>query len=124
MLRRHRFIVDRWVWELPGGYTEAGEDDETAAARELVEETGWAAARLEHLATFQPMIGSADSENVVYAAFDCEQRTSDLDVNEAAEVRWIPLDRARSMVRSGEIIGASSVVALAELEARRQSQSG
>jgi hypothetical protein len=39
LLRRHRFIVDRWVWELPGGYVD--EDPAAAAAREVVEETGW-----------------------------------------------------------------------------------
>jgi predicted NUDIX family NTP pyrophosphohydrolase len=38
---RHRFIIDRWVWEMPGGYVDQAEDPAAAAAREVEEETGW-----------------------------------------------------------------------------------
>ena len=119
MARRHRFIIDRWVWELPGGYIEEGEDLEAAAGRELVEETGWQASRVEHLVTFQPMIGSADAANHVFMAAELEHVTDELDINEATEVRWVPLDEAARMIESGELVGAASVVAVDRLLARR-----
>jgi 8-oxo-dGTP pyrophosphatase MutT (NUDIX family) len=96
--------------------------DADAAARELLEETGWRPARVEHLVTFQPMVGSADSANHVYAAFDCVQTDEAIDMNEAVEVRWVPLHEASEMVKTGEVIGAASVVAISQLEARAATQ--
>lgn len=121
MIRRFRFIVDRWLWELPGGYVEEGEDVAAAARRELEEETGWTSNNVEHLVTFEPMVGTASAPNLVYVARDCVRTDSTIDVNEASEVRWIPLDEAASLVASGAIVGSASVVAIAQLLARTKS---
>lgn len=118
MIRRFRFVVDRWLWELPGGYVEEGEELVAAARRELEEETGWTSATVEHLVTFEPMVGTASAPNFVYVAHDCVLTDGPVDVNEASEVRWIPLDEAASLIGRGEILGSASVVAIAQLLAR------
>ncbi|GAA2111941.1 hypothetical protein GCM10009841_35110 [Microlunatus panaciterrae] len=64
------------------------------------------------------MVGSADSANHVYAAYDCEPTGSEIDINEGVEIRRISLDEASSMMGSGEIVGAASVLAISELIAR------
>lgn len=62
MLWRHRFILNRWVWELPGGYLDPAEEPVTCAAREVEEETGWRPRSMEKLISFQPMVGNIDQE--------------------------------------------------------------
>lgn len=64
MIRRHRFVLDYWTWELPGGYVEPDEDPAVTAAREVEEETGWRPRGLRLLTRFQPLVGTADFENL------------------------------------------------------------
>jgi 8-oxo-dGTP pyrophosphatase MutT (NUDIX family) len=112
MMWRHRFVLDRWVWELPGGYLDASEDAAAAAVREVEEETGWRPGPVERLLAFQPMVSTINSENVVFLARGATRVASSGDVNEAAQVAWIPLVEVREMIYRGEIVGSSSVVGL------------
>lgn len=113
MLWRHRFVIDRWVWELPGGYVDDQEEPAVTAAREVEEETGWRPGELELLASFQPMVSTIDSENMVFLAHGADHVGDDVqDINEAQKVSWIPLADVPGKIRQGEIVGSSSVVAL------------
>jgi 8-oxo-dGDP phosphatase len=112
MMWRHRFIVERWVWELPGGYLDPAEDAMTCAAREVEEETGWRPREMEQLVTFQPMVGTIDQENVVYLARGADYTGSAPDINEAERIGWIPLTEVRGLMDSGTIVGAGSISGL------------
>jgi 8-oxo-dGDP phosphatase len=118
LMRRHRFIVDRWVWELPGGYLDDGEDPAAAAAREVEEETGWRPRGLQHVMTCQPVIGNADYPQDLYLAHGAEH-VGEPEVDETAEVRWVPVDQTPMMIAKGDILGAITIIAVQHVLLRR-----
>lgn len=120
MIWRHRFIMNAWTWELPGGYVDPGEDPASCAAREVEEETGWRAGKVSLLGSFQPLAGTADFENVLFLAEDCQPTGSAPDINEAARIEWIPLDSIAEKIAAGEIIGAAAQIGLMHILARRR----
>ena len=123
MMRRHRWIIDRWVWEMPGGYVDDHEQDVAlSAAREVEEETGWRPRAMELLCTFQPTVGTADAENVVYLVRGADDTGAAPDINEAQQIRWIPLDEAVKRIASGEIVGAASIVGITKTKMIREAE--
>lgn len=112
LMYRHRILIDQWVWELPGGYVDHAEDMAAAAAREVEEETGWRPRSMQHLCTFQPAIGDVDQPQLVYLAHGAKRTATAPDGNEAEAIAWFTLDEAIAMIDRGEIVGASTIVAL------------
>jgi 8-oxo-dGTP pyrophosphatase MutT (NUDIX family) len=120
MLWRHRFVPDRWGWELPGGLVDMDEEPADAAARELEEETGYRAGHVERVAAFQPMPGMVDAEHFVFVGTNPERVGDPTDLSEAARVEWVPLESVPAMIDAGEIWNAGSLVALSRVLLKRR----
>jgi 8-oxo-dGTP pyrophosphatase MutT (NUDIX family) len=110
LMRRHRFIVDRWVWEIPGGYVDEGEDPAEAAVREVVEETGWRPRGVEYVMSCQPLIGNADYPQDLFVAHGAD-RVAEPETDETSEVRWVPVAELPALIEDGDILGAITVIA-------------
>lgn len=112
MLRRHRFVDDSWGWEVPIGIVEAGEESAAAAYREVEEETGWRARRLEKTLSFQPAIGIADTPHDVYVGQGADYIGEPSDVTEAEIVSWVPVRDLSKLVDEGQIRDGATLVAV------------
>jgi 8-oxo-dGTP pyrophosphatase MutT (NUDIX family) len=118
MVHRHRFATDEWGYELLGGLVEAGEDPADTAAREAREESGWTpAGPPTHLAHFQPLPGMVDAPIDVYLWRAFEQVGEPSDVEEAGELRWLPLVDVPRLIADRDVLGAGTLIALLQLVA-------
>jgi 8-oxo-dGTP pyrophosphatase MutT (NUDIX family) len=115
MVRQFRAAVDAELLELPAGKRDVrGEPTEITAARELAEEIGRRAGRLDLLARFYNSPGFSDEFSWLYLAQDLS--VAPLDRQGAEErhmaIEEVPLAAAPGLIESGEIIDAKSIIGL------------
>lgn len=108
---RHRFVPDVWNWELPGGLLDPDETPAETAAREVEEETGYRPRRLEHLVTFEPMIGMVRNAHHVFLARGAERVGEATELNEGT-FEWVALADVPELIAEGRIANSGSLVGL------------
>jgi ADP-ribose pyrophosphatase len=112
LVRQYRYAYGESIYELPAGKLEKGEDPMLAAKRELEEEAGVRANRLELLFINYPTPGYTDEKIYIYRAYEGEKVASHLDEGEFLDAEYIPLERAKQMLEKGEIRDGKTIIAL------------
>lgn len=113
LVRQYRYAAGGVIWEVPAGMPDrVGEPWEEVARRELEEETGWRAGRLEPLTQIYTTPGFTDEVIRLWVASELEPGSRQLDHDEFMEVVRLPFSRAFNMVRDGIITDCKSVATL------------
>ncbi len=117
--RQYRYPLQRVFIEFPAGKIDAGEELLAAAARELTEETGYVAARWEHLATMHPVISYSTERIDIYLADELTQIGARPDHGEFIEIISASLDEALQWLDRGQITDAKTMLGLLLLARQR-----
>ncbi len=115
LVRQYRAAVDGFLLEIPAGKLDVeGEAPERAAARELEEEVGWRARRLEKLAEFYNSPGYCDEHSIVYLALDLEPcGLSAQGVEERhMSIEPVALADVPAMIADGRLVDAKTIIGL------------
>ena len=115
LVRQYRPAIEQWLLEIPAGLRDKpGEAPEATAARELIEETGYAATNFELLTVFLNAAGMTDQRTHIYLAQDLAEVGAATDGVEEAYLErvQVPLRRVRAMVDGGELSDAKSIIGL------------
>jgi ADP-ribose pyrophosphatase len=112
LLKQYRYAAEDYLYEVPAGRLDPGEDPADCARRELREETGCSAERVEHLLTFYTTPGFTDEKIHLFMATGLAEGVTGREPDEFIEVQTFPLSTALSMVRSGEIRDGKTALAL------------
>lgn len=116
---QYRHAVAATLWELPAGTAHPGEDPVAGAARELAEETGYRAARLERIASLYVTPGFCDEVMHFVRASELTAGEQALDDDERIDVSVLTIDDAWRLVARGEIADMKTLLALHWMEGSR-----
>lgn len=118
LIENHRHAVGETLLELPAGTIDPGETPEQTATRELTEETGYTAAKLEKIHEFYSCPGICDELMHLYLATELTAGEPDREATEQIENRIVRQDEIAGLIASGAVRDAKTLVGLYALLSR------
>ncbi len=112
LLRQYRHAAGGWLWELPAGKLEPGEDPRTTARRELAEEAGLRAQHLEPLGRTLTTPGFSDEVIHLFRATGLESCAAQPQADEVIEVHWFTRREIADMLSAGMLEDAKTLLGL------------
>ncbi|MDR4500705.1 MAG: NUDIX hydrolase [Nitrospirales bacterium] len=112
LIRQFRHAADGFIYEIPAGKLNAGEDPRDCAFRELEEEIGYRPGNLELLTSIFTAPGFTDEVIHIYKATDLEIGQQQLDQDEVLEILDWPLEKAIAEIKNGTIRDAKTIIGL------------
>lgn len=112
LIRQYRYAAEGYLYEIPAGRLDPGESPEACAIRELREETGCTAERVERLFTMYTTPGFTDERIHLFLATGLTAGEHAREADEFVETVPMPLSRALAMIEGGEIQDAKTALGI------------
>ena len=109
LIKQYRYAVKNTLHEIPAGTMEPGETPVQCAHRELKEETGYTAGRLEKLVQFYPSPGISNELMHLFLAKNLKKADEKPSSDETLEVIEVSMDDCLEMIKTGNIIDAKTI---------------
>ena len=112
LIKQFRHAADDFIYEIPAGKLDHGEDPAVCAARELKEETGCTAERIEHLYSFYTTPGFTDEIIHAFMATGLSRGDSAHEKDEFMSLEVVTLSHALELIKKGELKDAKTALSL------------
>lgn len=112
LIQQYRYAYQENLFEIPAGKLEDGEDPQITAYRELQEETGYQADRLEFLGVIYPTCGYSDEKIYLYLAQDATLKNTHFDEDECITGDFYPINQVLNWIMNGTIKDAKTICAI------------